>query len=293
MAETLQLALDQLFLGDVNIRKDVGDLQELTDSVKNQGVIQAITVRRVGDRYEIVAGRRRFEAASQAGLDTVPAVVRDLDDLDAINLSFQENLARQNLSIAEQALVYERLENELGSFPKVADFVNIPLATIRSTLDAYQAQEVTGVPVEPRRIKVEPVEKRSMSKAVAAAVTRTLRSRPVERKLRKLSGPERQEVEKNLGEAVADAPDIAPKILRKFKAEPTRPIEELVEAAESEPEPITATVYFSKEISPFILQESEKNRLSVGKWATMIIESHLSNIGYKWAGQQRLEDEKS
>lgn len=291
--ETVQLALDQLFLGEVNIRKDVGDLQELTDSVKSQGVIQAITVRRVGDRYEIVAGRRRFEAASQAGLETVPAVVKDLDDLEAINLSFQENLARQNLSIAEQALVFERLENELGSMPRVADFVNIPLVTIRSTLDAYQAQEMTGVPVEARRIKVEPVERRSMSKAVAASVTRTLRSRPVERKLRKIPEPERREIERNLGEAVADAPDIAPKILRKFKTEPTRPMEELVEEAESEPEPITSTVYFSKEISPFILQESEKNRLSVGKWATMIIETHLSNIGYQWAGQQRLEDEKS
>lgn len=290
MAETLQLRLDQLFLGDVNVRKDVGELEDLANSVKSQGVIQALTVRPIGDRYEIVAGRRRFEAASQAGLGTVPVVVKELDDVDAINLSLQENLARQNLSIAEQALVYEKLENELGSLPRVAEFVNIPLPTIKNTLDAFEAQEKTGVKVEQRMVKV-PVEEKSISKGVAASLARTLKSRPVERKLRKLPEEERQAVERKLGEAVAEAPDIAKKILTKFRKEPTKPIEELVEEAEKEPEPITATVYFSKEVAPFVIQETEKNRLSYGKWITVTVENHLANLGYQWGGQQRLQGE--
>ena len=288
MAETLQLRMDQLFLGEANIRKDVGDLGELANSIKSQGVIQALTVRSVGDRYEIVAGRRRFEAAGQAGLESIPAVVKELSDVEAINLSFQENLARQNLSIEEQALVYERLEHELGSLSKVADVVNIQIATIKNTLLAFEAQEKTGIKVEPRLVKV-PVEEKSMPKTVAASVTRALRSRPVERKLRKLPEPEREAVEKGLGEAVTEAPDLAPKILRKFKKEPLKPIEELVEAAENEPDPITATIYFSKEVSPFVIQEAEKNGLSVGKWVTMIAEDRLTSIGYQWGGQQRLE----
>jgi ParB family chromosome partitioning protein len=288
MAETRQLRLDELFLGEVNVRRDVGDLSELTESIKAQGVVQALTVRPVGDRFEIVAGRRRFEAARKAGLETIPAVIREVDDLEAINLSFQENQARQNLSLEEQALVFERLEEELGSLDAVANFLRISQAVIRSTLDAYEAQEKTGVKVEPRTVKVAPTEPVSMPKAVAASLSRTLRSRQVERRLRKLPEPERQAIERKLGEAVAEDPDLAPKILKKFKREPTRPVEELVEEAEEEPEPITATVYFSKEVSPFVLKEAEKNTLSVGKWITLLVEHHLKDLGYKWGGQQRI-----
>ncbi len=69
---------------------------------------------------------------------------KELTDLDAINLSFLANLAYRHFSIEERALLCEKLENELGSLPRVAEFVNIPLSpvTIESTLDAHEAQSL-------------------------------------------------------------------------------------------------------------------------------------------------------
>ena len=88
-------------------------LEELAQSIRSHGVIQPILVRRVGTGYEIVAGERRWRAAKLAGLRTIPALVRPVDDRDSLILALAENVAREDLNAVEQARAYAVLSDEL------------------------------------------------------------------------------------------------------------------------------------------------------------------------------------
>ncbi len=92
-------------------------LDGLVDSVRAKGVMQPLLVRRVKDqpdRYEIIAGERRWRAAQRAGLHELPAVVHDLSDRDALEVALLENVQRQDLSPLEEAEGYSRLIDEFG-----------------------------------------------------------------------------------------------------------------------------------------------------------------------------------
>lgn len=93
---------------------DEGKLHELADSIKKNGVLQPILVRKKGQRYEIVAGERRYQAARLAGLTELPAVVRDISDDEVFQLALIENLQRADLNPIEEAQGYARLLKENG-----------------------------------------------------------------------------------------------------------------------------------------------------------------------------------
>ena len=110
-----QLPLEFLQRGKYQPRIDFDEaaLQELADSIKAQGVMQPIVVRSIGaDRYEIVAGERRWRASQLAALDTIPAIVRDISDETAIAMALIENIQRENLNPLEEARALQRLQTE-------------------------------------------------------------------------------------------------------------------------------------------------------------------------------------
>ncbi len=84
-------------------RQTLGDLTELTASIREKGVLEPILVRTVGGRYEIIAGERRFRAAAKAGLSEIPCVVRETTDAEMMELALVENLQRKDLSPFEEA----------------------------------------------------------------------------------------------------------------------------------------------------------------------------------------------
>jgi len=84
-------------------------LQELSASIREHGVIQPIIVRKVGDKYEIIAGERRFRASQLAGKATIPALVRDIDDKEAAKIALLENLQRKDLTPIEEAKTYQTI----------------------------------------------------------------------------------------------------------------------------------------------------------------------------------------
>lgn len=84
-------------------------LKELSESIKAHGVIQPIIVRKVGDKYEIIAGERRYRASQLAGKQTIPALVRDIDDKEAAKIALLENLQRKDLSPIEEAKTYQTI----------------------------------------------------------------------------------------------------------------------------------------------------------------------------------------
>jgi ParB family chromosome partitioning protein len=89
-------------------------LEELAASIREHGVLQPILVRPLGDGYQIVAGERRWRAATRAGLETIAALVEDLDDDAALEIAVIENLQREDLSPLEEATMYEKMVTEHG-----------------------------------------------------------------------------------------------------------------------------------------------------------------------------------
>ena len=84
-------------------------IEELANSIREHGVIQPIVVRRIGDKYEIIAGERRYKASQLAGKDTIPAIITNLDDNDSAEIALLENIQRENLTPIEEAISYKKI----------------------------------------------------------------------------------------------------------------------------------------------------------------------------------------
>lgn len=112
---TLELDIDLLVPNPRQPRQQIDDarLEELAQSIRANGVIQPIVVRKAGDQFEIVAGERRWRASQRAGLLKVPVAVRDVPDDKLLEVALIENIQRENLSPIEEALAYRRLTDEL------------------------------------------------------------------------------------------------------------------------------------------------------------------------------------
>ena len=93
---------------------DEAALIELTESIKRHGVLQPIVVTKKGDRYEIIAGERRFRASKAAGNDTIPALVRSVDGQHRLELALIENLQRRDLNALETAIAYAKLRDQFN-----------------------------------------------------------------------------------------------------------------------------------------------------------------------------------
>ena len=111
------------------------ELNELVESVRAKGIIQPVLLRRSGERYQLVAGERRWRAAQVAGLDAIPAMVRDLDDREAIELALTENLLRDDLGPIETAKAYRSLQERFGiSQEEIAQRLGLNRVTVTNTL---------------------------------------------------------------------------------------------------------------------------------------------------------------
>lgn len=119
------IPIDQIDPNPHQPRQVMGDLAELVSSIKEQGIIEPIVVRQRGTRFQIVAGERRYQAAVRAGLDDLPVVIRDVDDVEILEIALVENLQRKDLTAFEESealhalcqqagYTHERLAQKLG-----------------------------------------------------------------------------------------------------------------------------------------------------------------------------------
>ena len=136
--ELQYLPLDLIQRGKYQPRRDMDPsaLEELANSIKAQGVMQPIVVRPVGGgRFEIIAGERRWRASQQAGLDKIPAMVREVPDEAAIAMALIENIQREDLNPIEEAVALQRLQQEFElTQQQVADAVGKSRVTIANLL---------------------------------------------------------------------------------------------------------------------------------------------------------------
>ena len=110
-------------------------LRELAESIRSSGVLQPILVRRVDGKYQLIAGERRLRAARMAGLQAVPAVIRDLDDRETLELAVTENVMREDLNPIEVAHAYDSLQERFQlSHEEIAARIGINRSTVSNTL---------------------------------------------------------------------------------------------------------------------------------------------------------------
>ncbi|WP_031430395.1 ParB/RepB/Spo0J family partition protein [Methylomicrobium agile] len=132
------LPVEFLQRGRYQPRRDINPekLQELADSIKAQGVIQPVVVRKLeSEKYEIVAGERRWRAAQLAGLHEVPVVVKEIDDRTAMAVALIENIQREDLNPLEEAEALARLLDEFGmTHQQIADAVGKSRVTVTNLL---------------------------------------------------------------------------------------------------------------------------------------------------------------
>ena len=162
--ELAHLPLDLLQRGKYQPRVDMRQesLQELAESIKAQGIVQPIVVRPVdgaaageSQRYEIIAGERRWRAAQIAGLPTVPAVIRRVPDEAAIAMSLIENIQRENLNPLEEARALDRLISEFGiTHQQAADAVGRSRAAVSNLLRLLELAPEISAFVEKRELEM-------------------------------------------------------------------------------------------------------------------------------------------
>ncbi|MDR7587081.1 MAG: ParB/RepB/Spo0J family partition protein [Armatimonadota bacterium] len=215
-----EIPLSRLSPGAFQPRQEIDpqELAELAESVRRHGVLQPIVVRPVGDRFEVVAGERRWRAAEAAGLQTIPAVIREMDDRQAVEVALVENLQRQDLSPLERARAYRRLVEEFGltqeqvaervgkSQPAVANtlrLLQLP-APVQASLEAGRISEgharaILGAGSAQRMLAVwEKVERRGLSVRETEALVRSSISREMRPRHPARSDPHLRAVEQDL-----------------------------------------------------------------------------------------------
>ena len=136
-SKSLKVSISSIIRNKFQPRKNFNkeQMEELTNSIRERGIIQPIIVRRQADKYEIVAGERRWQAAQNAGLHEVPIVEIQADDLKSLEFAIVENVQRDDLNPIEEANGYKRLIDEFNyDHEKVAKFIGKSRAHITNCL---------------------------------------------------------------------------------------------------------------------------------------------------------------
>jgi ParB family chromosome partitioning protein len=175
-------------------------LEDLADSIRSQGVVQPIVVRSIdGGHYEIIAGERRWRASKLAGLDTIPAIVREVSDRSAIAMALIENIQRENLNPMEEANALHRLREEFNlTHQEAAEAVGRSRAAVSNLLRLRNLNEDVKRLLENGDLEMGharallALEGQAQSKAASDIVEKGLSVRETEQLIRRLSKPSKE-----------------------------------------------------------------------------------------------------
>jgi ParB family chromosome partitioning protein len=211
MAETAstglnEIPVDQICRGRYQPRREMDNetLEELANSIRAQGVMQPIVIRPVETGYEIIAGERRWRAAQMAGLDAIPAVIRDVPDEAAIAMALIENIQRENLNPVEEAIALQRLQQEFElSQQEVAEAVGKSRSAVANLLRLLNLSDEVRTFLERGDIEMGharallPLSAELQLQAAREVVAKGLSVRDAEALARRLQQPmsEQQQVE--------------------------------------------------------------------------------------------------
>ncbi|NOR20836.1 MAG: ParB/RepB/Spo0J family partition protein [Xanthomonadales bacterium] len=176
---------------------DADRLEELAESIRHQGVIQPIIVRANGDnQFELIAGERRWRAAQMAGIDKIPAIVRDVPDEIAIAMALVENIQRENLNPIEEATALRRLVDEFQmTHQEAGDAVGRSRSAVSNLLRLLELSEDVRELVDARHLEMGharallTLEPSLQAQAAREVVKKALSVRETERLVRRMKSP--------------------------------------------------------------------------------------------------------
>jgi ParB family transcriptional regulator, chromosome partitioning protein len=155
--ELVEVSIDQIEQAQEQPRRIFKEdkLEELAQSIKTNGVIQPLVVRRLGDHFQLIAGERRWRAAQKAGLLRVPCVIKDVPDQRVLEISLIENIQREELNPIEEANAYRRLLEQLElTQEEVSDRVGKDRSSIANTLRLLKLPDDIQKMVEEERLSM-------------------------------------------------------------------------------------------------------------------------------------------
>jgi ParB/RepB/Spo0J family partition protein len=138
-----EVEIAQLFASQLNARREIGEIEELVESIRENGVLEPLLGRPVKNRVEIIAGARRLAAAQRIGLKLLPVVIREMTDEEALIISVTENLQRGDLDLTDRIRAYDRLRSlnpeKYASLDEIARALGIRVRRIADDYAAHQA----------------------------------------------------------------------------------------------------------------------------------------------------------
>jgi len=279
----------------LNVREDIGDIQSLAESIRDDGLLHPLTVRPYGDQFEIVAGRRRYEACKLIGMKIIPCnVAEDMDDRRAVLTSLKENMRRGDITAAEKKRGIERLlqmngGDTLANRRKIATSLNMTMAQVKEAIEVGEWAET----LEPHNIAVkaprrgEALGKTIVPTSAAKILMKTLKQTKVRDALGELPKDERKKVEAEvIREAVALKGPKRKEFLKQFEKDPLRPPAEIkrevLAPGSSQPLLMTIPVRIENALYEPLRQFALDNNLGdrVGVAAKNLISEGLTNKGY-------------
>lgn len=225
------LPVDWLSKGKFQPRRDMNPnhLDDLANSIRNQGIMQPIVVRPLGEqRYEIIAGERRWRAAKIAGLDKVPVIIRHVEDSDAVVLALIENIQREDLNPVEEAMALQRLVEEFSlTQQQVADTVGKSRSAVANLLrllnltpDVRRLLEHGDIEMGHARALLS-LEAEHQAQAASIVITKSLSVRETEKLVKTYQHPEAKPDKPDLPDFSEHASKISSKIQSAVKIQPS------------------------------------------------------------------------
>lgn len=281
-----EVQLSKIFVGKLNVRKKVGNVSELVKSIQERGILEPLLVRPSGDRYEVVAGTRRFEAARALGLESIPVIIRELSDDEAIVISLIENLQRNEIQPEEEydALMFlmHLKPNLYGTEEQLAKAISKSREHIGSVIRAVAV--VRGLRKEGRtrfEVKQAPApEERKEGRAlpiVHASMLSTAEKAPTVQALPK---EERKEKLVKLAQTIAPLPQgEAKQTIQHFIMNPRRAIQKIKEEALYS-HPIKLEISLEPKVANRLANAAEERRMTMERLVPIIIEEWLNKVEY-------------
>ena len=231
--QAMELPIGQVVPSPINVRRDVGDVSELTDSIREQGILEPLVVRPTQDgKYEVIIGSRRLASAKEIGLPVVPVVVQHISDADAIVRSLVENLQRGDLTLEDRVGAYKRLQeidvDRFGTTQGLSRALGRNGGSISRDFEAYEAL----VTLRPRGIQVvhnaPPADERRRTGEAIPETHATLLEQAMSAVRSQLPEGKAEETYSEMAQAIAPLQqDRARRLLDYFKMYPERPVTEL------------------------------------------------------------------
>jgi len=199
-----ELPLDLITPGPYQPRSifDKDRLEELAESIRHQGVIQPVVVRAMGDKeYQLIAGERRWRAAQMAGIESIPAIIRDVPDDIAIAMALVENIQRENLNPIEEATALKRLVMEFQmTHQEAGDAVGRSRSAVSNLLRLLELSEEVRELVDARHLEMGharallTLDASMQARAAREVVAKRLSVRETEHLVRRMKNPPQRNI---------------------------------------------------------------------------------------------------